>query len=197
MMAIYGYARVSTLGQDLKEQTSKLTEKGALQVFSDKFSGKTADRPALKELLDVVERNDRVVVTKLDRLARSAKDGLDLIDTLNSKGVAIDIIEQGMTFTGDASAIQGMMRTMLLAFAEFERAQIVERTQAGKAYKKANDPNFKEGRPARKITPRYQHALDLVKSGMTVKEVSKKVGISERTIYRLKKQVEDEKSLLD
>lgn len=197
MMAIYGYARVSTLGQDLKEQTAKLNDKGASKVFADKFSGKTADRPALKELLDVVKRNDRVVVTKLDRLARSAKDGLDLIDTLNEKGVSIDIIEQGMTFTGVSSPMQDMMRTMLLAFAEFERAQIVERTQAGKAYKKANDPNFKEGRPTRKITPRYQHALDLAESGMTVKEVSKKVGISERTIYRIKKQIEDEKSLLE
>ena len=190
-MTIYGYARVSTLGQDLSEQTQKLLKKGAEKVFSDKFSGKTAERPSLNELRKSAKKNDRVLITKLDRLARNAKDGLDIIDDFNKKGIAVEVLEQGLSFTGEDNAIQLLMRNMLLAFAEFERNQIVERTQSGKDFQRANNPDYTEGRPKRKINERYRFANELMRS-MTVKEVAKKTGISERTLYYIKKQIAEE-----
>ena len=101
------------------------------------------ERPHFKELLDRLSADDTLVVCKLDRFARSAVEGVQTIKDLFSRGVKVNILNMGMiedTLTGN------LILTVLLAFAEYERGMIVERTQSGKAIAKQN-PNFREGRP--------------------------------------------------
>lgn len=146
----YGYARVSTKGQDkygngLEVQEIQLKENGADVIYYESFTGTKKSRPELNKLMSVLREGDTVVVAKLDRIARSTIDGLNIVEDLLNKGVAINILNMGKF---DDSPAGKLMRTMFFAFAEFERDMIVERTQAGKAVKKASDPHYKEGRKA-------------------------------------------------
>ena len=132
---IYGYARVSTRaqstdGNSLEAQSNALKKAGAAEIFSDTYTGATIDRPQLKWLLKVVNKGDVLVITKLDRIARTARQGLELIDMLNAKDVSVHILNMGGAI--DNTPIGKLMRTMMLAFAEFERDLILERTQEGK-----------------------------------------------------------------
>lgn len=182
----YGYARVSTFGQSLDDQVSQLKSRGidAKNIFADKFTGKSLKRPELQKLLSNIKRNDEVVVVKLDRLARSVKDGLDLIDKLNEEHVTVTVLSQGMSFTGEDNSIQNMMKQMLLMFAEFERTQIVERTQAGKEYQRKHNPNFKEGRKRKGTRNERKHAYDLLKQH-SYTEVADMTGYSRSTVQRI------------
>lgn len=186
---IYGYSRVSTSKQDLKAQTSKLEQAGATVIYSEKYTGTKKDgRKQLSELLNVVKSGDSVLVTKIDRLARSIVDLKELVQSFTDKGVTVSFIDNNMTFKPDEhDSMQTLMLNMLASFAEFERDLIVTRTAEGKAYAKANDPNFKDGRPHRQLTPKYLHALDLME-GHTMKEVERMTGISRATLFRIKKQ---------
>ncbi|MHC9533290.1 recombinase family protein [Dellaglioa sp. L3N] len=174
----FGYARVSTLAQSLDDQINQLLNLGISSdnIYSDKFTGKTTNRPELNKLLDQLRSGDELAVIKLDRLARNAKEGLELIDELNNRGVSVNIKNMGV-FTADDSAITKMMKTMFLAFAEFERAQIVERMQIGKDYAKLTDPNFKEGRPKKVLGIRERNVLEFRKTH-SIKETAQQFGIS-------------------
>ena len=181
---IYGYARVSTKGQDkygngLEVQEKQLRENGAEVIYYESFTGTKKSRPELDKLLSVIKEGDTVVVTKLDRIARSTRDGLDIIDELLNKGVAINILNMGKF---DNSPTGKLMRTIFFAFAEFERDMIVLRTQEGKEICR-NDPDWKEGRK-RKESPEFQNFLEKQKEGLlTVEECCEKLGISRRTWY--------------
>jgi len=187
---IYGYARVSTQGQNLAEQKAKLKESGvdAKSIYAEKFTGTTTDRPQFNALMDVLKAGDTLTITKLDRLARNTREALDVIETLLNKDVAINVLNLGQI---ENTSIGRMIYTILLSVASLERDMIVERTQAGKAYAKKHKPNYKEGRPKRQLTPQYLHAIELLKT-YTYKEVASKTGISESTLHRIKKQFEDE-----
>lgn len=98
---IYGYARVSTIGQkndgnSLEEQENKLRENGAIKIFVDAFTGTKVDRPQFQELLKVVQSGDTIVATKLDRVSRSASQGIALVDDLLAKGVTLHILNMGV-----------------------------------------------------------------------------------------------------
>lgn len=181
---IYGYARVSTKGQDkygngLDVQEKQLRENGATVVFHESFTGTKKSRPKLDELMSVLKEGDTVVVAKLDRIARSTRDGLDIIDELLNKGVSINILNMGKF---DNSPTGKLMRTVFFAFAEFERDMIVQRTTEGKEICKA-DPKWREGRE-RKELPDFQKFLKKQKDGvMTVDECCAALGISRRTWY--------------
>lgn len=181
---IYGYARVSTKGQDrygngLDVQEKQLRENGATIIFHESFTGTKKSRPKLDELMSVLREGDTVVVAKLDRIARSTKDGLEIIDELLAKGVSINILNMGKF---DNSPTGKLMRTVFFAFAEFERDMIVQRTSEGKEICKA-DPNWREGRE-RKELPNFQKFLKKQKDGlMTVDECCAELGISRRTWY--------------
>lgn len=130
---IYGYARVSTKGQakdgnSLEAQETALREAGAAEVYADAFTGTKAHRPQLDKLMEVLQPGDKLVVTKLDRVARSTIQGIELIQTLLDKGVAVHILNMGLL---DDTPTGRLIRTVLLAFAQFERDMIVERTQEG------------------------------------------------------------------
>lgn len=182
---VYGYARVSTKmqvkGNSLAEQVTELQKANCNEIVQESYTGKTTNRPALQELLDKLQTNDTLIVTKLDRLARSAVEGGQLIKTLTDKGIKIIILNMG---TFDNTPINKAMVTMLLAFAEFERDMIVERTQTGKDIAKQN-PDFREGRPEKFNREQQNHAIDLIEKGTSYKKVSEMLNISESTLYRI------------
>lgn len=181
---IYGYARVSTLGQELEVQSIALKEKGCSKIYSEKFTGTTSKRPQLESLLSTLQSGDTLVVTKLDRLARNTKEGITIIEDLLERGINVDVINMGIIQNTPVGRF--VLQTMM-AVAEMEREMIVERTQEGKRIAKAMNPNFKEGRPKAVTTSRYAKCMKLLESH-SVKEVSDIMNISERTIYRYKKE---------
>ncbi|MBR4606412.1 MAG: recombinase family protein [Lachnospiraceae bacterium] len=185
---IYGYARVSTKiqatdGNSLEAQSEALRNAGATEIFSDTYTGATTDRPELKRLLAVLKKDDVLVLTKLDRIARTARQGLELIDTLNANDVSVRILNMGGAI--DNTPIGKLMRTMLFAFAEFERDLIVERTQEGKRIARQN-PDFHEGRPKKFTEAQINHALSL-RADHSFKQISRLTGISVSTLKRADK----------
>lgn len=188
---IYGYARVSTKGQakdgnSLEAQEKALREKGATEIYADTFTGTKSHRPELDKLLEKIEAKDTLVVTKLDRIARSATQGIEIIDNLLDKGVIVNILNMGIMDNNKNNPTGRMIRTVMLAFAEFERDMIVERTQEGKAIAKQN-PNFREGRPVVYHKEQIDHALELLQTH-SYKEVERLTGISKSTLIRAKRK---------
>lgn len=182
---IYGYARVSTKGQakdgnSLEHQEEELKKAGATKIFQESFTGTKTNRPVLDKLLSSLKEGDTIIVTKLDRIARNAKGGLEIIDQILEKKCSIRILNMGIF---DTSPTGKLMRTVMLAFAEFERDMIVQRTQEGKAIAKQRK-DFKEGRPESYSQEQKQHAFELLLSGKTYKEVEKLTGLSKSTLIR-------------
>ena len=131
---ICGYARVSTKlqereGNSLEAQEQQLKAAGARIVFTESFTGATLDRPQLNELRKALEAGDTLMITKLDRLARSASQGIAFIENLLSHGISVHVLNMGLM---DNTPTGKLIRSILLAFAEFERDIIVERTQEGR-----------------------------------------------------------------
>ena len=131
-MAIYGYIRVSTLGQakdgnSLEAQEKTLRENGATEIYADSFSGARLDRPQLKIMLQKLSDGDTLMVTKLDRIARSLTEGSNLINELLSRKIRINILNLGIL---DNTPSSKLIRNIFFAFAEFEREMILERCLA-------------------------------------------------------------------
>lgn len=188
---IYGYARVSSKGQDrygngLDIQEAALREAGAEHILRESFTGTKKNRPELDRLMGIAKAGDTVVVTKLDRIARSTIDGLSIIDEFLAKGVYIHILNMGKF---DDTPSGKLMRTIFLGFAEFERDMIVERTAAGKATAKAQNPDWREGRKRLEI-PGFQKIFQKQKDGeLTVNECCDILGISRSTWYARVREV--------
>ena len=188
-MTKYGYARVSSKGQDLAPQINALEEHGVNQLFQEKFSGKTAeDRLVFQELLDKVQDGDTIVVTKLDRFARSTKDALNTIEQLENKGVSLVVLNMGGDTLDTSTPMGKLMVTMLSGIAEFELSLIKERQREGIAL--AKERGVYKGRP-KKYTEKntgLQHALKLFDNrdtnGMTVKQICEITKVSKATLYR-------------
>ncbi len=186
---IYGYARVSTAGQgkdgnSLESQEQKLRENGAAVVIREVFTGTKTDRPEFTKLLANLQEGDTLMVTKLDRLARTAVDGGAVARDLYNRGVRLHILNMGII---EHTAIGELLLNVMLAFAQFERDMIVERTQEGKAIAK-KDPDFREGRPRVYNAKQIEHALDLLKSN-SYKQVEVLTGISKSTLVRAKRKL--------
>ncbi|WP_195269294.1 recombinase family protein [Eubacterium sp. 1001713B170207_170306_E7] len=184
---IYGYARVSTKGQakdgnSLESQERQLKDNGAQVIYKDSFTGTKKERPELSKLLAEIKKGDTLIVTKLDRIARSMSQGSELVNSLISKGIKVNILNIG---TMDNTPTSNLIRNIFFAFAEFERDMIVERTQEGKAIAK-NNPDFKEGRPKKYSKQQLEHALSLLKNN-SYSQVEKMTGISKSTLIRAKK----------
>lgn len=189
---IYGYARVSTKGQakdgnSMVGQIKVLKEAGAQKIFCDSFTGTKMERPEFDKLKAVLKSGDKLIVTKLDRFARSAAQGSCLIETLIQTGVTVHILNMGVM---DDTPTGKLIRTIMLGFAEFERDMIVQRTQEGKEIARSKG-DFKEGRPKLKIDNEvFQKFLKKQKdSELTVKECCAELGISRGSWYNLVKQV--------
>lgn len=187
---IYGYARVSTWGQDLETQIIALTNQGCDKIYTEKYTGTKIERKEFQQLLENIHEGDTLIVTKLDRFARSTIQGLNTVQELFKNGVKVHILNMGII---ENTPTGRLILTQMLAFAEFERDMIVERTQEGKALAKLN-PNFKEGRPKKFSKDQLNLAMELLNK-FTTKEVSKKTGISVATLYREKARVAREQFL--
>lgn len=186
---IYGYARVSTLGQcrdgnSLEDQVNALKEYGCQEIVEEAFSGKTMERPKFKELISKLKQDDTLVVTKLDRFARTAIEGVQTVQSLFNKGIKVHILNMGLV---EDTNIGRLILTIMLAFAEYERGMIVERTQMGKNLAK-QDPNFKEGRPKKFNPLQIEHALTLLEEVHSYKQVEAITGISKSTLIRAKRK---------
>lgn len=189
---VYGYARVSTInqgknGNSLDDQRQKLLDAGAQQVVLDVYTGTKMDRPELSRLLEKLQNGDKLIVTKLDRLARTAVEGGAIVKELHERGVAIQILNMGIA---DDTPGGRLVINMLLAFAEFERDMIVERTQAGKAVAREKGIRV-DGRPKKYTPKQLNHALDLLAHGHSYTTVSELTGISRSTLIRAKRSVDD------
>lgn len=179
----YGYARVSTVQQDLQLQILALENEGCEKIYSEKFTGTKADRPKFKELLSILEEGDTLVVTKLDRFARSTSDAIETVKCLFQKGVKVHVLNMGLV---EDSPTGRLIFNIMSSFAEFERDMIVERTQEGKAIAKQRN-DFKEGRPNKYTKKQIQHALMLLESN-SYKQVEDLTGISKSTLIRAKRK---------
>lgn len=183
---IYGYSRVSTKsqakdGNSLEAQEAALKVAGAQKIYSDAFTGTKSHRPELDKLLEVIQPGDTLIVTKLDRIARSASQGTELIEALLKKDIIVHILNIGIM---DSTPTGKLIRNILFSFAEFERDMIVERTQEGKAIAKQN-PEFTEGRPKKYSRQQINHALDLLENH-SYRQVCQMTGISKSTLIRAK-----------
>ena len=178
----YGYARVSTKGQDLKAQRDILKGEGCEVVFEEKFTGTKTERPEFTKLLSVLKEGDTLVVTKLDRFARTASKGTELIRELLQRGVKVHVLNMGLI---EDTPTGRLILTIMNGFAEFERDMIVERTQEGKAIAKLN-PDFKEGRPKKFKRAQVENALKLLETN-SYKQVEEMTGLSKSTLIRAKK----------
>ena len=186
---IYGYARVSTAGQlrdgnSLEEQIAALKQYGCQEIIFESFTGKTMQRPEFQALLERLEEGDTLVVCKLDRFARTTTDGVETVRMLFDRGVRVHILNMGLvenTLTGN------LILTVMLAFAEYERGMIVERTQTGKAIARQR-PDYREGRPKKFKKAQVDHALELLSGGMSYKQVEEMTGISKSTLIRARRE---------
>lgn len=187
MSKIIGYCRVSTKGQldgnSLEEQSTKILERYSnAEIVEESYSG-AKERPIFNKVLDSLNNGDTLVVTKLDRFCRTTKEGLQYIDLLMDKGIKIHILNMGLI---EDTPMGRLIVTNLLAFAEFERAMIIERTQSGKAIAKTKE-GFKEGRPKKHTTKQLDNALSMltINGGKySYNEVVELVGISKSTLIR-------------
>lgn len=181
----FAYARVSTRkqsrdGNGLAEQIEKLKHAGYDELIVEQFSGSTIKRPALDSLIQCLKAGDTLIVTKLDRIARSTANGSALINDLLNKGVAVHILNMGLI---DNTPTGKLITNILLAFAEYERDMIVERTQAGKEIARTKD-GFHDGRPP--IDPkRKAFAVDLIlNQHLSYKKTAEVTGLSKSTLIR-------------
>ena len=182
-----GYVRVSTRGQldgnSVEDQTEAiLKEYPDAEITVESYSG-AKSRPLFNELLEKCSEGDRLIVTKLDRFCRTTKEGLGYIDALKAKGVKIHILNMGLI---ENTPMGDLIVTCLLAFAQFERAQIIERTQAGKAIAKTKE-GFREGRPNKFTEEQINHALELLDQH-SYRQVERMTGISISTLTRAKRK---------
>lgn len=189
---IYGYARVSTVtqsrdGNSLEDQENTLKEYGCQEIVTEAYSGKTMDRPQFKTLINKLVEGDTLVVTKLDRFARTTVEGVQTVQDLFNKGIKVHILNMGLV---EDTNIGRLILTIMLAFAEYERGMIVERTQMGKAIAK-QCPNFREGRPKKYTEVQIKHAVALLGQGLSYNEVVAITGISKSTLIRAKRKVGD------
>ncbi|MDU7726990.1 MAG: recombinase family protein [Clostridium perfringens] len=189
---IIGYCRVSSKGQidnnSLEQQEREIIEKyNNVEIYKEQYTGTTMDRPVLNEVLDKLNKGDTLVVSKLDRLARTTKEGITIIEMLFNKGVAVHVLNVGLL----ENTIMGrFFLTTLLAVAEMERNIIIERTRAGKEIARTKE-GYKEGRPKKYSKKQIDNALSMltVNGGIySYKEVEELVGISKSTLIRAQKQ---------
>lgn len=185
---IFGYIRISTTKQE--KGNSKEDQYTAIKarypeatIVDETYSG-AKERPKFSKLLEECKQGDTLVVTKLDRFCRSTKEGLEYIDYLKAKGTNVHILNMGLI---EDTPMGRLIVTNLLAFAEFERSLIKERTDAGKAIARQK-PDYKEGRHKIEVpnfAPYYKKAAN---GEITVVQAIKELGITKAKWYRLCKE---------
>lgn len=186
---IYGYARVSTVGQNLDAQIKALQDAGADQIIQEKKSGKDLDREGLQYLMDKLEAGDTLLVTKMDRIARNVRKGMELIDELDEKGITLKVLNMPELSGGSTSKL---VRNILLSVAEWEREMLLERQREGIAIAKANGKYSNKPRKYHDKHKGMESALhDLAnrkQNGLTVKEICEKYSVTRSSLYNKAKE---------
>jgi DNA invertase Pin-like site-specific DNA recombinase len=175
-----GYVRVSTADQNTERQLEGVELD---QVFEDKKSGKDADRPGLKALEAHVRTGDTVLVHSMDRLARNLDDLRRIVTELTARGVRVEFVKEGLTFTGDDKAMSKFLLSVMGAFAEFERSLILERQREGIAVAKAN--GVYKGRKPKLSADQLAELKDRAANGETKTALAESFGVSRQTVYTL------------
>jgi len=177
---LIGYARVSTDDQDLRLQRASLKEAGCKRTFEEKISGVKRDRPQLIKMIEQLRDEDTVVVTRLDRLARSTRDLLDIAEKLKEAGAGLRSLAEPWADT--TSPAGRMVLTVFAGIAEFERELIHQRTNSGRIAAKARGVRF--GRPPKLTTEQIALVQRLVAEGTSVREAAKLLKCHHATLYR-------------
>jgi DNA invertase Pin-like site-specific DNA recombinase len=185
-----GYGRVSSKGQEtngnsLEDQKNKLVEAGCAEedIVLEVYTGTKMDRPKFGKLLEELEPGDTLVVCKLDRFARTVREGLEVVEELKNRGVNVHILNMGLI---EDTPMGNLILTVMLAFAQFERDTIVERTQAGKAVARERE-DYKEGRPRKAIPDDFMVLLERTLNGeLSVAKACEELEIHRTQWYRWK-----------
>ena len=174
-----GYARVSSVGQNLDTQVAKLKEVGCSEIYQEKISGIDQNRPALKACLNYLRAGDTLFVTKLDRLARSAVDLGKLAERFDKEDIGFVVLDQNIDTTTPTGKL---LFHMLSAFAEFENNLRKERQADG--IKNALNKGVKFGRPPKLNESLYRAIYADRENGISINELSSKYQLGQATIYR-------------
>lgn len=184
-MTLLGYARVSTDGQTVAAQVAELTKAGADKVFSEIASGAKTDRQQLTKLLKALQPSDVLMVTRLDRLARSTRDLLNILHSLSERQVGFKSLVD--TWADTTTPHGRLMVTVLAGLAEFERELIRARTGEGR--KRAMERGVRFGRPSKLTAFQKQEALERLGRGEVQADVARSYGVSQATISVLARRI--------
>ncbi|MBW4590137.1 recombinase family protein [Aetokthonos hydrillicola Thurmond2011] len=174
-----GYIRVSTLDQNPERQLEGIATD---RLFIDKASGKDTDRPKLEEMLRFVREGDVVIVHSMDRLARNLDDLRHLVQDLTSRGIRVEFVKEGLTFTGEDSPMANFLLSVMGAFAEFERALIKERQREGILLAKGRGAY--KGRKKALTSAQVADLQTRAVKGENKTKLARELGISRETLYR-------------
>lgn len=188
----FGYGRVSTLDQNLDAQKDALLRAGVDKVFLEKITGTKASRPQLDLVMQILRSGDTLVITRMDRLGRSAKDLLTIVSELGDRGVNLEIIEQHI----DTKTAEGkLFFTMVAAFAEFEHSMMVSRTKDGLAAARAR--GRLGGRKAKLTALQIKEIQRLYQAReLSVQEIASMFNVSRPTVYRVLDELPGEKNMM-
>ncbi|WP_322016325.1 recombinase family protein [Clostridium butyricum] len=196
MGKIYGYCRVSSKKQIVEGNGLDVQEKEILEKYEnaiirkEQFTGTTTERPIFQNVIHELETGDTLVVTKLDRLARNTVEGIEIVQQLFEKGVAVHVLNVGLL---ENTSMGKFFLTTLLAVAEMERNTILERIQAGKEIARTKE-GYREGRPQKYKPEQLEYAMELLKTN-SYTQVEKMTQISKSTLTREARKRKAEKSL--
>ena len=177
---LIGYARVSTDDQHLDGQRAALRAAGCQRIYEEKISGATRNRPELTRLLEHLREGDVVVATRLDRLARSTRDLLEVAELLKQANVGLRSLAEPWADT--TSPAGKMVLTVFAGIAEFERALIAERTSAGRLSARKRGVRF--GRPSTLSADQIDLGRRLISEGKSVRDVARILNCHHATLYR-------------
>lgn len=176
-----GYARVSTTGQDLAGQLETLQAEGCERIYKDKYTGTRADRPEFQDMLKALRAGDTLVVTKLDRLARNTKEGIEIVQDLFNRDIKVHVLNVGLL---ENTSMGNFFLTTMLAVAELERNMIVERTGEGRQRAKKQGKHMgRHGRPKKDIERALKLYDERDTNGMSVKDIVELTKVPRATVY--------------
>jgi len=190
-----GYARVSTISQDLETQQELLKAAGCTKLFIEKVSGtSTVQRSELKAMKEQIREGDLLIVTKIDRLARSIIDLNKIVKELNEKGVSVQFLKENMTFTarGEANSLNTLLFNILGSFSQFERDLIVERTTEGRERAKKQGKHMgRPSQPKKNVEQAMKLYNERETNGHSVNDIVKLTEVPRATIYAEVKKVRE------
>jgi DNA invertase Pin-like site-specific DNA recombinase len=184
----WGYGRVSTKGQQkngnsLEDQRRKLEDAGCDEIVLEAYTGTKTDRPEFTKLLEKLEPGDTLIVCKVDRFARTLREGLEVVESLMERGISVHVLNLGLL---EDTPNGRLIFRIWLAFADYERDIIVERTQTGKEIAKESE-DFTEGRPRREIPENFEEYVRRNEAGeISVSAACKEMGVARAHWYRWK-----------